>query len=152
MAARARVLCRPMASWAKNTIQDHYFHQAKVRCVGAACVCARRRRRRAPPPLTRASNLPWQAQKQGYVSRAAYKLLEIQKKHKVIRKGRAAAARGGGGGGGAFVFGFGFGLDIWIWIWIGYLDLETRATPRATPNAPLPAPLARTRTRKHTPK
>jgi 23S rRNA U2552 (ribose-2'-O)-methylase RlmE/FtsJ len=43
-----------VAAWTKQTLQDHFFKEAK---------------------------------RQGYVSRAAYKLLEIQKKHKVIKQG-----------------------------------------------------------------
>ncbi|KAJ9522254.1 hypothetical protein QJQ45_008081 [Haematococcus lacustris] len=44
--------------WAKNTVQDSFFHKAKV---------------------------------EGYVSRAAYKLKEVQQKHHVIKPGAGPA-------------------------------------------------------------
>lgn len=55
-AARGRSYrgARVVAAWTKQTLQDHFFKEAK---------------------------------KAGYVSRAAYKLLEIQRKHGVIRPG-----------------------------------------------------------------
>lgn len=53
--ACSRACVQPVvAAWTKNTLQDHFFKEAK---------------------------------KQGYVSRAAFKLLEIQKKHKIIKQG-----------------------------------------------------------------
>jgi hypothetical protein len=47
-------------------------------------------RRRSPAETT---SPPRREQKQGYVSRAAFKLIEIQKKHKVIRPGRSWSKR-----------------------------------------------------------
>ncbi len=79
--------CRPsgrvVAAWTKRTVvEDPWFKLAKVICT--------------MHPPTGATRLSVSdscscdincSQKEGYVSRAAYKLKEVQKKHKVIKTG-----------------------------------------------------------------
>jgi hypothetical protein len=74
---------RPIiASWTKGTIQDHYFKEAKV---PPGDVTARDVSR--SPSGSRKDRVTAAAQKLGYVSRAAFKLKEIQQKHKIIKQG-----------------------------------------------------------------
>lgn len=85
--ARALTTSVVAMAWNKKTVvEDPFFKMAKVRGASRArapCPIGRRRRR-----LHGASLPACCPQKEGYVSRAAFKLKEVQKKHKVITTGR----------------------------------------------------------------